>query len=377
MTAVYQRITINSGIGVRRETMGGREYLVAPVSMLVPGVLNGSKGPLLYLESEIVKNFRAWNLMPLTLDHPSDDKGQPVSARHPAILEKYGLGFVFNVTTAKGKLDGEAWFDIERADKLAPELIQRLESNQIIELSTGLVVDQKPVSNGGASYKGKPYVAIAHNYRPDHLAILLHKKGACSCEDGCGVLVNDDSGVGERIDGNSSHPFDVLTDNGCEDPSNCDCKKCKKKKKKSKDCPAMNSLAPCLVTNAKKGGGGANCGIGPGGFQNGNTCAGGGAGRKGKSASKSAAKGNTMSRVSASNALAKAVGGRAFSHPENKSVRQIQTKASMSNVMKAVVDMGFKKVKDKFAEGWGGTGFKNKKGVRIRVGRGMVQVSDK
>jgi hypothetical protein len=30
----------------RRETLNGREYIVAPVTLIVPGVLNGSKGAL-------------------------------------------------------------------------------------------------------------------------------------------------------------------------------------------------------------------------------------------------------------------------------------------------------------------------------------------
>ena len=307
MTAVYQQITVNSGIGVRREKMGGREYLVAPVSMLVPGVLNGSKGPLLYPETEVVKNYGAWNYMPLTLDHPTDDKGNAVSARHPSVIEKFGLGFVFNVSTKKGKLDGEAWFDIQRVEELAPDLISKLTSNQTIELSTGLSVDQKPVSNVGASYKGKPYTAIAYNYRPDHLAILLHKRGACSLEDGCGVLVNEWTSaegveaVGEEDEGSSVplavltnytdiDEMEVMTNEACEDPTSCDCHDCKNKTKKTKKkkkkgiivgnvtlCPIM--APPCPITNASACGAGG--GKGAPGFQRGNTCAGGGKSGKG------------------------------------------------------------------------------------------------
>ena len=33
---------------VRRESLHGRSYLVAPTTLIVPGVLNGSMGPLYY-----------------------------------------------------------------------------------------------------------------------------------------------------------------------------------------------------------------------------------------------------------------------------------------------------------------------------------------
>jgi hypothetical protein len=39
-------------------------------------------------------------------------------------------------------------------------------------------------------WKGEKYVAIAQNIRADHLAILPNKDGACSIQDGAGLLVN-------------------------------------------------------------------------------------------------------------------------------------------------------------------------------------------
>jgi len=38
------------------------------------------------------------------------------------------------------------------------------------------------------------YIAIAHNHRPDHLALLPGGRGACSVEDGCGIRVNKKKG---------------------------------------------------------------------------------------------------------------------------------------------------------------------------------------
>ena len=38
---------------------------------------------------------------------------------------------------------------------------------------------------------GQAYNAIATDLKPDHLAVLLHEKGACSWEDGCGIRANE------------------------------------------------------------------------------------------------------------------------------------------------------------------------------------------
>lgn len=183
-------LAVNYGsAAVRRETLDGREYLVAPLSMIVPGVLNGSKGRLFYPLDEISRNHDSWNGMPMVVNHPVDKKGQPCSARHPSILEKYGVGTVFN-SEINGKLSAEGWFDVVKGNYLIPEQMRKIERGEPIELSTGLFTDNEPVKNGKTD-DGKEYDAIARNYRPDHLAILPDKVGACSVKDGCGVNVNE------------------------------------------------------------------------------------------------------------------------------------------------------------------------------------------
>lgn len=276
----YQQVVANASKKIRYEKIGTTEYLVAPVSMLVPGVLNGSKGPLYYPKEEVTKNVIAWNNMPLTLGHPTEN-GVPRSARIPRILEKFGLGYVFNAHSRNGKLDGEAWFDIDRTLAIEPSIIRKLEAGEPIELSTGLFTENVPVGNTGANYKGRRYVAVAKNYKPDHLAVLIDTRGACSIEDGCGVLVNED-----------------LICN-CGDDKSCGCgctdKPDPKKKKRKKcgfgkACPYGKPTTNGLTINGAYGvlleetdaiaSSGPNCGIGKGGFQPGNTCA------KGKSGSK-------------------------------------------------------------------------------------------
>ena len=188
-----EQILANVGGKTRRATLHGREYLVAPATMIVPGVLPGSKGPLLYPADEVTRDPQVWNGIPLVLNHPTLN-GEQVSARDPEVLDRFGLGMVLRSRADSGSLKAEAWFDVQQTKKLSPVLWNRLQTGQPIELSTGLFTDEE-LSEG--IHNGTEYRAIARNYRPDHLAILLDNAGACSVRDGCGVLVNaeEDDGI--------------------------------------------------------------------------------------------------------------------------------------------------------------------------------------
>lgn len=175
-----ESLIVNISGKVRRERLLGREHLVAPVTLIVPGVLNGSEGPILYLNEENEKSVDLWNNMPLTLGHPKNGS-VPISARSAKVLNKYGLGTLLN-TKNNGKLQGEAWFDVLNTEEKSPGLIKQIENGKPVELSTGLRIDVKDADG----------IKIAHNYRPDHLAILIDEVGACSNKDGCGVLINQE-----------------------------------------------------------------------------------------------------------------------------------------------------------------------------------------
>jgi hypothetical protein len=181
----FQRLTINFSGRVRQATYRGKVYLVAPMTLINPGVLSGSKGPLLYPPEEIARNARQWNGVPITIYHPHA-LGQPVSARHPGILDRQGVGVVRNAT-ANGKLRAEGWFDAERLRRVNPGVYDRLTKGEPVELSTGLYTENEETSG---TFYGRSYTAIARNYRADHLAVLPDQIGACSIADGCGVLVN-------------------------------------------------------------------------------------------------------------------------------------------------------------------------------------------
>ena len=178
-------IAVNLSAAPRRATLAGRSYLVAPVTLIVPGVLNGSQGPLYYPPEETQKNVQAWNGMPLVLRHPKTSDGY-VSARTPEVLDGQSLGVLLNVRYAD-KLGGEAWFDEDRLKSADSSLYARVAAGQPVEMSTGLWTDNE---NTPGTYNGVSYVAVARNYRPDHLAVLPDGKGACSVQDGCGINVN-------------------------------------------------------------------------------------------------------------------------------------------------------------------------------------------
>ena len=165
--------------------MNGRDYIVAPLTLIVPGVLNGSKGALYYPPEEVSRDPDVWNGVPIVVYHPTRN-GVHVSARDPDVLDKQGIGMVLR-SKAGGKLTAEGWFDVEATRRVDNRVLQALEAGSRMELSTGLFTENEPARG---TFNGKPYDAIARNYKPDHLAILPDQVGACSVNDGCGVMVN-------------------------------------------------------------------------------------------------------------------------------------------------------------------------------------------
>lgn len=186
---MMEMLVVNLLGKVRRVIRNGRRYLVAPLTSIVPGVLAGSQGPLLYPHHEIARNVGDWDGIPLVVYHPSDPlTNEHLSATAPGVLDRQGIGTIRN-SVYRGKLCHEGWFDEERTQKVDNRVYQALVDGKQMELSTGLFTDNQPAPKG-ATHNGRPYSFIARNYRPDHMAILPDQVGACSINDGCGLLVN-------------------------------------------------------------------------------------------------------------------------------------------------------------------------------------------
>ncbi len=170
-------LTANLVGRAKRVTEMGREIIVKPMTLIVPGVPTGSNGPILYPPEEITKDPTAWNGVPLTVYHPFKD-GRPVSAR-----ERPSIGTVRNAR-ADSNLTAEGWFDVERTGIADARVLRALEMGEPVELSTGLFLDHEPSSG---THNGRHYGSIARNFKPDHVAVLPDQVGACSLRDGCGV----------------------------------------------------------------------------------------------------------------------------------------------------------------------------------------------
>lgn len=178
-------VTANLTAGkARRETRNGRAYLVAPLTLIVEGVLNGSRGPLYYPGDEIAASADDWNGMPLLVYHP---KGS--SARNADDWMRSAVGNVFGVSWNEKtrKLRGKGWFDEELTLRIDPRVHNALKAGQRIEVSTGLSLTPVEAA-AGATFNGASYTHTATKYRPDHVAVLPDQVGACSVLDGCGVF---------------------------------------------------------------------------------------------------------------------------------------------------------------------------------------------
>ena len=114
----------------------------------------------------------------------------PVSANDPKIIEASAIGTVFN-SRWDGKLRSEAWIDVERAERIAPEVLRALAegSGAALEVSTGLYTGE---DGKAGQWNGKDYRATVRDYRPNHLALLPNGKGACNWADGCGIRLNEE-----------------------------------------------------------------------------------------------------------------------------------------------------------------------------------------
>jgi hypothetical protein len=172
-------LRMNVSASLEKRMKDGKEWLVGPVVLITVGVHNG----LYYPAEELAKFPQAWNGRPVPVFHTYDESGNPTTANDPELLERQSIGQIFNVAYKSQKLQGELWIDPEKAAKVYSDIIPMLENNQMLEVSTGLFLEE--IDEEG-EWEGEEYRAIAVNYRPDHLALLPGLEGACSIADGAG-----------------------------------------------------------------------------------------------------------------------------------------------------------------------------------------------
>lgn len=172
----------------RIDTMEGREFVVVPMVILTEGVHAGSDGPLYYSPEELSKTPACWNHKPIVVYHP-EMNGEGVSACSPAIITNRKVGVMMNTVYEKGRLKSEAWIEKPRADLVDNRIMEAINNSEMMEVSTGVFIDMEAEPG---KWNGEDYTGIARNFRPDHLALLPDKIGACSIADGAGLLRNQD-----------------------------------------------------------------------------------------------------------------------------------------------------------------------------------------
>ncbi|MDR2170672.1 MAG: DUF2213 domain-containing protein [Planctomycetaceae bacterium] len=168
---------------IRQEELDGRSYIVVPMSMILEGVHAGSQGSIYYSKEELSKTPAMWNMKPVTVQHPF--KGD--TATDLDVYKKQAIGMIMHAQWKDEKLKAEAWLDKEKIEDKEPLVLEHIETWTPMEVSTGLFADC--VVDPG-SWQGERYDTVAKNIRADHLAILPNKSGACSIQDGAGLLVN-------------------------------------------------------------------------------------------------------------------------------------------------------------------------------------------
>jgi hypothetical protein len=186
------RVLINTALTVppARIVLNNQEYLTAPAVLVVSGVLNGGLVPGEELHAE------DWNGVAITVGHPLDAAGTPLSARQPDVIASCGVGRVYRARLSTGQrgsqrvpsLQAELWINLAEAQACGEEAmqaVQMLEAQQPLEISTAFYCESERAT--GSAY-GMPYTEIHRNLHPDHLALLPNDVGACSWTNGgCGA----------------------------------------------------------------------------------------------------------------------------------------------------------------------------------------------
>lgn len=166
----------------------GKRHLVVPVVMMKTGVHCGSHGPILHKIEELGKIVEAWNGIPITIEHPTQD-GTPISANSPTIIDEKTVGRVYNAFVDGDKLKAECWLDEEKLISVSCEAYEYIKKQWPLDVSVGVFTEDEAEEG---MWNGEEYSAVAYNHRPDHLALLPGSVGACSWADGCGIRVNEE-----------------------------------------------------------------------------------------------------------------------------------------------------------------------------------------
>lgn len=161
--------------------------LIVPVVALKESVIRAVNADCAELVpySTLIAAPQAWDDRPVCFGHPVANGRQLSASNNPQVLATHAFGAIQRARVENRKLLMDLHIDAKKAERIgAGRLLERLRNGEQIEVSVGCFVQTAPESG---IHNGKPYRAVWRSLTPDHIAILEHTRGACSCSDGCGT----------------------------------------------------------------------------------------------------------------------------------------------------------------------------------------------
>lgn len=197
-----KRVHIRSAVNAANVSKAGDLFTVRDVCGAVDNIVMNR---VMYPGDQLAAAVNTLEGKPAPAGHPKNGAGQYISALSGDGLLNAYMGAICRNARHEG---GRTLVDIVVNAKAASahpdgaKLVERLEaaingSNvDPIHVSTGLMLE--PVAQNGES-GGKPYEFIATNMNYDHLAVLLHERGAGTPAEGVGMWLNTE-GQAEPVD---------------------------------------------------------------------------------------------------------------------------------------------------------------------------------
>lgn len=192
-TMASKRVHIVSAVNAGAVSKSGSTYTIRDVCGAVDGIVMHN---MVYEGEQLAAGARTLEGKPAPAGHPKNSDGQFVSALDgEALLNSYAGAVCRNARHEGGRTLVDVVVNEAQA-KAHPDgakLLERLDAAitgtnaEPIHVSTGLLVE--PVEANGES-RGRKYSRRATNLRYDHLAFLLHARGAGTPDDGVGMFLN-------------------------------------------------------------------------------------------------------------------------------------------------------------------------------------------
>jgi hypothetical protein len=188
-----KRVHILSAVNAGAVSKSGSTYTIKGVCGAVDGIVMNR---MLYPAEQLAAGVQTLNGKPAPAGHPKDAEGRYISALNgDALLKAYAGAVCRNARHEAGRtlVDIEVNEAQARAHPDGLKLVERLDAAiagtnaEPIHVSTGLFCE--PITANGES-GGAAYDRIATRIAYDHMAFLLHERGAGTPEQGVGMFLN-------------------------------------------------------------------------------------------------------------------------------------------------------------------------------------------